>query len=454
MNRFIYYLLILVFILPACQKDDSDNFENLPILEKLNSLDGVTAIEIDSEVGYGRSFQIDIIQPVDHDNQGGATFLQRMYLTHTDEDMPMVFAPSGYAARTTSNQEIAGIMQANCLNITHRYFRDATPSPVDWSYCTIEQSAADHHRIVELFKKIYTNEWISSGVSKSGSTCVFHKYYYPDDVDATIAYVTPFMFNIDDQRFDAYIKNIGSTECYQKLTNVQKIIFNNRDDILQLMNTYMQTSNYTWSLEPNLVLELSVMDYPFVFWQYFKIDCRDIPTSENSLQEIFDHVNSIVPVYNFSDYYISYYAAYYYQALTEYGAPGYDPAFYDGQLTSINLLPGANPNFRAVAPDGENLTYDGSIMSTIYSWLQTNGDKVIYIYGKNDPWTAGAIELDGSVDALFINQSGENHGVKITDLDNPEVVYNKLEEWLGIEIDVQYGGTHSLMHKELINKVE
>ncbi len=68
--------------------------------------------------------------------------------------------------------------------------------------------------------------------------------------------------------------------------------------------------------------------------------------------------------------------------------------------------------------------------------MQTNGNNIIYIYGIDDPWTAGAIELTGATNAIKIMQANANHRVKIADLDNPNLVYNALEEWLGINIQI------------------
>ena len=58
----------------------------------------------------------------------------------------------------------------------------------------------------------------------------------------------------------------------------------------------------------------------------------------------------------------------------------------------------------------------------------------LYIYGGIDPWTAGAIELTGQTNALKIIHEGGDHRVKIADLDDPEIVYSTLEQWLGISI--------------------
>ncbi len=173
----LLFLVTFLSIAISCKKDKATPFESLDLLEKLNSLEGVEAIEISPEYGYPRAFQTDVTQPIDHNNPNGAKFTQRVYLSHADESTPMVFAPSGYTTSTKSGQEIAGILSTNCLNVTHRYFTDARPSPVDWQYLTIEQAAADHHRIVELFKKIYIGKWLSSGASKGGQAAVFHKRF-------------------------------------------------------------------------------------------------------------------------------------------------------------------------------------------------------------------------------------------------------------------------------------
>jgi len=45
--------------------------------------------------------------------------------------------------------------------------------------------------------------------------------------------------------------------------------------------------------------------------------------------------------------------------------------------------------------------------------------------------------------AIFVMQDGANHRVKIADLDNPEIVYNALENWLGIDIPSTKNGKKS-----------
>ncbi|MFC2151839.1 S28 family serine protease [Bacteroidota bacterium] len=440
----ILIFLTLISLLISCNEDNSGNINSNDILYKIRSLEGVEVVEIMPQYGYSRAFQINVTQPVDHNNPSGDQYTQRIYLSHVNENMPMVFAPSGYATSSRSGQEIASILGTNCMNVTHRYFNDSKPDPLDWQYLTIEQAAADHHRIVELFKNMYNDKWISSGVSKSGQAVLFHRRFYPDDVDVTIAYVAPFVFGPKDMRFADYIETIGESDCFTKLKEFQRLVLQNRTDILPYVNGFMHTNAESWSLDSDLILELAVMDYPFYYWQYNDIDCSYIPNSSSTNAELFNHLNSIVSVSGFSDENNEFYAPYVYQALTETGAPGYKTDYLSDLLINIDPLDEGNPNFEILAPQNATLTFNYSTLTDIYSWLQTSGNNIIYIYGDQDPWTAGAIELTGQTNALFILQEGANHRVKIADLDEQQLVYSTLEEWLDIEIS----STKSYMYTE------
>jgi hypothetical protein len=432
----VWLFFLTLSFLTACKKEDPGiAFDKLDILDKIKTLEGVTVTEIEPKNGYPREFQLDITQPVDHNNPNGAKFTQRAYLSHVNDSMPMIFAPNGYRSTSSSSQELALLLKTNCLHVTHRYFDDAKPVPLDWQYLTIKQSADDHHKIITLFRKIYKGKWISSGASKSGLTALFHRRYYPNDVDATIAYVAPFTFGINDERFPTYLRNIGGGDCFSKLMKVQLYVLKHRTEFLSLINNYIQSSSAAYSLNRELILELNIMDYPFAFWQYFNFTCSAIPdTVTSSATQIFNHYTSIVPISSFSDNYLSYYGPYTYQALTELGAPAYETGYLSSLIKKINLNTAGNQNYELVAPAGISYSFNKNTLIDIYSWLQNQGDRIIYIYGKNDPWSAGAIELSGSADAVFVMQTGANHTVKIANLDNPDVVYNALKNWLGIDI--------------------
>jgi ABC-type sugar transport system substrate-binding protein len=69
-------------------------------------------------------------------------------------------------------------------------------------------------------------------------------------------------------------------------------------------------------------------------------------------------------------------------------------------------------------------------MSDVINWLQTYGNNIIYIYGSNDPWSAGAIESIGSTNAIKIVKAGANHSISISDQEEKELVYSIINQWI------------------------
>ena len=134
----------------------------------------------------------------------------------------------------------------------------------------------------------------------------------------------------------------------------------------------------------------------------------------------------------FSEELISYFEPHYYQAYTQFG---YYRLITD-HLEDL-LAEAESYSYRILAPQDAQLAFDPSFMPDIISWLQNNGDQIIYIYGGQDPWTAGAIDMNGTADALKIVEPGANHGVNIIQLMQRDLVYSTLEDWLGIEITTQ-----------------
>lgn len=83
------FLACVALALAAC--GDATGPDGGDLLDRLNALPGVTAVEIVPHYGYPRQFVLDITQPVSHDNPSGPTFTQRAWLSHADVGAPMVF---------------------------------------------------------------------------------------------------------------------------------------------------------------------------------------------------------------------------------------------------------------------------------------------------------------------------------------------------------------------------
>ena len=150
----------------------------------------------------------------------------------------------------------------------HRFFLPSRPEPADWSHLTIQQSAADFHRIVKAFKPIYTGRWVSTGGSKGGETVVFFRRFYPADVDATVAYVAP-LARRDDERFPSFQEAVGaSAPCRERLKAFQRAILAARRAAGAAGHLPPARGLTFEQLGLEKALEHAVIEAYFAFWQY------------------------------------------------------------------------------------------------------------------------------------------------------------------------------------------
>ena len=198
-------LLVLLFYSSLNYSQSGDTLTS-DLYKWLESIPDFEVMPIKSDKIFSEAYEIFITQPIDHNNPDGPKFKQQLFLSHVDKDKPMIIELDGYAVdnRTT---ELSKIIGCNQIMVEHRYFGESVPSPFDWKYLTIKQAADDQHRIIELFKQYYRSKWISTGISKGGSCVVFHRYFYPNDVDVSVPYVGPLNYSIDDQRVYDQLQN-------------------------------------------------------------------------------------------------------------------------------------------------------------------------------------------------------------------------------------------------------
>ncbi len=146
---------------------------------KLNSLGGIVKVtQIDSDSIYSEIYEVFIDQPIDHNNPESDHFIQKFYIGHIDEDLPVVIELDGYSMPRPRYNELADILNCNKIQVEHRYFGESVPDNAEWKYLTVEQTANDHHNIISLLKNIYNGKWISSGISKGGQPTVYHRYFF------------------------------------------------------------------------------------------------------------------------------------------------------------------------------------------------------------------------------------------------------------------------------------
>jgi len=394
--------------------------------QKAFEINAIKAID-----GYTESYEIFITQPIDHNNPDGADFKQQIFLSHIDNDKPMVIELDGYAVKNRPT-ELARLLKCNQIMVEHRYFGESVPTPFDWKYLTIEQAAKDHHRIIELFKEFYTGKWISTGISKGGSCAIFHGYFFPDDVDASVPYVGPLNLSIDDQRVYEWIKSVSTPECREKVFNFQKLCFEKRDELYPMFLKNAEDKKLIYDIAGyEMAYEYSILEYSFAYWQWGDGECTKIPDENSSIEEIWEHLLTNGGVSYFSDNDITEGYPFFYQCYTEFGYYAYEV---DQFKEYIEHADGQTTFF---IPKNSNPTYDPTLLKKINNWASNEAENFIFIYGGNDPWTSPGVCLTGKTNSLKMVLPNGSHASRIKGFSksDKELIYSRLEKWLDIQIE-------------------
>ncbi|MCE9580646.1 MAG: peptidase [Deltaproteobacteria bacterium] len=402
----------------------------LDIVAALNALPGVRAIErVSSEPGT-RTIRIEVDQPVDHDDPGKGTFVQHLTLVHRDPAAPMILATTGYNDYYGDYQvELTGELQANQVIIEHRYFLPSRPSPADWTLLTIAQAAADHHHVVELLKPLYRGPWISTGASKGGMTSIYHRRFYPDDVDGTVAYVAPISFGAPDPRYTPFVDAIGTAGCRDALAAISIEMLAHRRAMLETRAAAQLGHSYT-RIKLGPAVESAVDSLAWAFWQYGGVShCPSVPAPSASDDAVWAFLTAWSPVSDSDDASTQQFEPYYFQAAWQLGFPVGDDAFLQPYL-----IYGA-ADYAGITPLGVAIpAYDPTVMQDIDTWVRTEGDRILFIYGEFDPWTGGAFDLGTNPGlARFVAPEG-NHGSGLLQLSPADraTAYATLTEWTGV----------------------
>jgi hypothetical protein len=426
---FIPFLILLVF--SHLSYSQSNDTLTSALYKWLKTLPNVEVTQIKSANNFSETYEIFVTQPMDHNNPDGPKFKEQLFLSHIDKEKPMVIELDGYAVDNRPT-ELSRILKCNQIIVEHRYFGESVPSPFDWKYLTIKQSADDHHRIIELFKEFYTGKWISTGISNGGSCTIFHRYFYPDDVDASIPYVGPLNLSIDDQRVYEWIKTVSTPECREKVFNFQKLCFEKRDELYLMFLKNAKDKKLNYNIVGNQkAYEYSILEYSFAYWQWSDGDCAKIPDEHSSLDQIWDQLAAYGGVTYFDDASINGIYPFFYQCYTEFGYYAYE---IDQFKDYIKYAEGQTPFF---IPKDSNPIYNPRLLKDINTWASNEAENFIFIYGGNDPWTSTGVCLTGKTNSIKMVLPNGSHGSRIGGFSkkDKELIYSKLENWLGVQIE-------------------
>jgi len=381
--------------------------------------------ELDQGHHFKREFIIMLEQPLDHNDPSAGSFQQRLFLAHYDFSETMLMVTEGYSAYPRY-YELCDMLRSNQLIIEYRFFGKSKPKNYDYNYLNNDQAVADYHRIRTLLGRVYKGDWVSTGISKGGTSCLIYKSKHPDDVKVCIPYVAPLPMGREDKRFDKFFENIGTAECREKIKAFQLEALEQKEEIFYKVDSLAVADSFHFNIiSSKQAFEYAVLEYPFSFWQYGQA-CNRIPQNPND-HSIYSHLNEVVGFDFYCDETIEYFKPSFYQFMTENGYYGFQHEHLGDNFDYVRDF--TNLPFAPKEAEGK---YDADYLKYVRVFLYHKGEKIIYIYGDKDPWTVCKLVPPKERDAVFILKKDGDHSTRISTLSKVEqkIVETKLSEWL------------------------
>lgn len=423
---------MLTFLLVAFTAAAQQN----EIEKMLKSIEFVKSFEkLEKADTTRRYYLMKFTQLLDTDNPAAGTFEQRVMLGHRGYDRPVVIVTEGYGADYAFSsprymEELTKIMDANIIFVEHRYFLESTPEPCNWDYLTIENSMEDYHRIITSFKPFYNKKWASTGISKGGSTSIFLRAYYPEDLDVSVPYVGPLSCAVEDGRHESFLEQVSTKANRDAIRNFQRELFERKERLLPMFDEYCLSKNLTFRVPTSTIYDLLVLEYQFSMWQW-GTPTSTIPALDSDDKTIVEYfIKMCGPDYFAAENKIE---SFFVQAVKDFGYYGYNIEPFrkyvneeeiEGYLKRV-LLP----------EEFADVEFDDSNYRFVTDFYTENDPKMILVYGEVDPWTASGItwlrDRNKENIKVFI-QPGGSHTARI--LNMPEEMKNRileqLNEWM------------------------
>ena len=425
MKRISHLLLLLLLVIVSA------NASNKELYQKLCTLKGVITVDSLPSDYSSEKYVVTIRQPLDHKHPEKGSFTQRVVISHEGFDRPTVLVTEGYGGDYALNpryrDELAGLFQTNTVFVEHRYFSGSVPDTVDWQYLTAQNSASDLHLITTLFKQIYPQKWISTGISKGGQTALIYRAFFPNDVDITVPYVAPVSRSAEDGRHEPFLNVVGDKKTRQAILSFQREVLKRRGEIIPLMEKFCMEKQLSFRISMNEVLDYCVLEYSFAFWQW-GTPASQIPANSATTEVLFKHLTEI----SGPDYFATGQPtqAFFIQAARELGYYGYDIEPFKDLLfirTSKDYLQ------RIMLPEGITIQFQPELYKKLTNFIATSDPRLIFVYGEYDPWTSvGITKLDGKKNMFVAIQPKGSHRARINTLPDSlrDKVIQTIKLWL------------------------
>jgi len=412
-------LFVTVYLLSSC----AVRYHTLSSLSTASEAVDFQSVPGDSY--FKENYLVWFEQPIDHDNPGAGTFKQRVWLSHKDVSAPMVMVTEGYSAPSAFKSELAELLNANQIVVEHRFFGASVPDGMPWEFLTIEQAARDHQQILKYFQRLYKGNWVTTGISKGGQAAIIHRALYPKQVVATVTYVAPYNLEVEDQRLISFFETVGTEEERRKIRHFQVEILKRRDDIMPHFEDWVNAKGLSFTLDLDQVFELSVLEYPFSFWQWC-VPLDEIPQPNATSQALFDHLYRGIDFSYFSEQEAIATGPFFFQAYTQLGYYAYDASYLKDYLRYFNTDIVSN---ELMVPEvGFAPVFDNLSIEKVSRRLLKADARMLHIVGANDPWSATSPDVTGLKNSIQIVDPQGCHLTRINNL--PDDLKSKVKQIL------------------------
>jgi hypothetical protein len=419
MMKFLRFVFVSVFLTLSYSLIASE-LENL-----LKGLDGVVSVEeLPTTEFFSEKYLIIFEQKVDKDDDDSEVFYQRVFLNHKSFTAPVIFTTEGYSADYAMNKnyinELCSILNGNEICVEHRFFSKSKPENIDWHYLTTRNAAEDHHIIRKTLGQLYKGKWVSTGISKGGQTCLLYQMYYPNDVDACVAYVAPIAKALEDGRHEPFINNVATKKERKKVSDFQLEILKRRETIFPMFEQFCKASKLSFQLPLEEIYDYCVLEYSFAFWQWVG-NTERIPSKKEDDSKLFQHWVAVAGPDYFSIESSENVLPFYYQAARELGYYGYETTKFEKYLK----IKTAKNYFKKVFLT-KDMTPEFYSQTSIdlEKFVQTKAKNTILVYGEYDPWTAVAPEIVNTADLVKVVKPKGTHSTRIKNL--PKVQHDMI----------------------------
>lgn len=427
-----YSLLILLLVGCKTAQTVAPTEKELTTFEKLASIKNIVSIEKRDQVShFDENYEIWFEQPIDHNDLSKGTFKQRVFLGFENDTLPVIVELRGYGIGPETAGELADHYNANQLTIEHRYFNDSRPENIDWNTLTIKNAAKDQKIIIDAIKNtLYPDaKFVSTGISKGCQTTMAHRRYFPNNVDASVCYVGPLNYQREDPRVYQFLNNVSTEDDRKKVKAFQELCFENRETLLNMMKNVAKEKGMTWEFGVDKAIDYTILEYSFAFWQWgLPVDI--IPSGNVSVETIYKHLIDVVGYGFFEEKAVTDLQPYFWAALTEQGIYGYETAPFKKYLNTEEIY-----KFDWAFPEGITKEYDLKPMQEIKSFLDTSAEKMLFLYGEYDAWSATAVELTDDASSRevykFVRPKGNHRDrIRTFDTETQKRIYEIIDSWL------------------------